>query len=149
MQGWILLAGTFYLSPFLGKFLAVSECLLFEAVWIYPWFVHPRKNVTFLYFPFFYYLFSSFSLPFFSWPHGLSSRLLQLCPGTFLLEVPETCIFPLQRDSGCPTSPQYTFCLHAGTALDLACSWVNVVCLLERRLFPKKALLLPATVQNQ
>lgn len=99
VQGWILLAGTFYLSPFLCEFLAVPGCLLFVAVCIYLWFPHPQKNVTSLSFLSFHHLCSSLSLHFFPWPRSLSFRLLQLCPGTVLLEMPEACIFPLQSDS--------------------------------------------------
>lgn len=99
VQGWILLAGTFYLSPFLCEFLAVPGCLLFVAVCIYLWFPHPQKNVTSLSFLSFHHLCSSLSLHFFPWPCSLSFRLLQLCPGTVLLEMPEACIFPLQSDS--------------------------------------------------
>lgn len=55
-----LLAGIFYLSPFLCKFLADSGCLLFVAVCVYLWFPHPRKKVTSLSFPSFHHLFSSF-----------------------------------------------------------------------------------------
>lgn len=70
-------------------------------------------------------------------------------PWTYLAGNARSVHFPLAECQQCPSSPQCTFCSLAGIALDLACSWVDVVCLLKRHLFLKTALLLPATVQNQ
>lgn len=73
--------------------------MLFVALCVYLWFSHPQKNVTPLSFLSFGFL---LSLHFFPWPCSLSFRLLQLCPGTVSLEMPEACIFPLQSDSDVP-----------------------------------------------
>lgn len=75
------------------QFLAVPGCLLFVAVCVYLWFPHPQKNVASLSFLSSVFLFVFTLLPL---PCSLSFRLLQLCPGIVLLEMPESCIFPLQ-----------------------------------------------------
>lgn len=119
-QGWILLAGTFYLSPFLCKFLAVPGCLLFVAECIYLSFPHPQKNVTSLPFLSFVFLFFLIPLPLTLavFPSGCCRSALELSCWKC-----QKLAFPLAEWQWCSSSPQCIFCLLTGIMLALTCSW--------------------------
>lgn len=120
VQGSVLLDGTFYLSPFLCKFLAVPGCLLFVAVCIYLWFPHPQKNVTSLSFLSFVLL-CVFTLL----PLTLQSFLQAVAalPWNWLAGNAGSLQFPLAEQQWYPSSPQCTFCLFTRVLLALTCSW--------------------------
>lgn len=125
VHGWVLLAGSFYLSPFLCKFLAVPGCLLFVAVCVYLWFPHPQKNVTSLSFLTFVFLFVPLytsSLDPAVFPSGCCSSALELACWKC-----QKLAFSPCRVTVCPWSPQCTFCLLTRIMLALTCSCESCV----------------------
>lgn len=119
VQGWVLLAGTFYLSPFLcSSLLFLDACCLLLCAFTSGFHIPRRMSLPSPFCP----LCSSLSLHFFPYPavfpSGCCSSALELSCWKC-----QNLAFSPCRVAWCSSSPQCTFCLFTGIVLALTFSW--------------------------